>query len=81
MCVSVVNNDKDITTLRDKSRIIILGNFKDRIYQKSQRYSLYLNTIIYVSYQKNQSTTKGSSSKGTAIMRFTMYNYYMMNSP
>ena len=39
MCVLVVKNDKDGKSLRAKSRIIVLGNFKDHLYQKSQRYN------------------------------------------
>ena len=39
MCVLVVKNDKDGKKLRAKSRIVVLGNFKDRLYQKSQRYA------------------------------------------
>ena len=39
MCVLVVENDTDRKTLCAKSRIVVLGNFEDRLYQKSQRYS------------------------------------------
>ena len=39
MCVLVVKNDKYGKPLRAKSRIVVLGNFEDRIYQKSQRYA------------------------------------------
>ena len=39
MCVLVVKNEKDGKPLRAKSRIVVLGNFKDRLYQKSQRYA------------------------------------------
>ena len=39
MCVLVVKNDKDRKPLRAKSRIVVLGDFEDRIYQKSQRYA------------------------------------------
>ena len=38
-CVLVVKNDKYGKPLRAKSRIVVLGNFEDRLYQKSQRYA------------------------------------------
>ena len=34
-----MKNDKDGKPLRAKSRIVVLGNFEDRLYQKSQRYA------------------------------------------
>ena len=40
MCVLVVKNDKGGKQLRAKSRIVVVGNFEDRLYQKSQRYAL-----------------------------------------
>ena len=39
MCVLVVKNDKDEKPLPAKSRIIVLGDFEDPLYQKSQRYA------------------------------------------
>ena len=39
MCVLVIKPDKDGKPHRAKSRIVVLGNFEDRIYQKSQRYA------------------------------------------
>ena len=39
MCVLVIKPDKDGKPYRAKSRIVVLGNFEDRIYQKSQRYA------------------------------------------
>ena len=39
MCVLVVKNDKYRKTLRAKSRIVVLGDFEDRLYQKYQRYA------------------------------------------
>jgi hypothetical protein len=39
MCVLVIKHDKDGRPLRAKSRIVVLGNFKDQIYEKSQRYA------------------------------------------
>jgi hypothetical protein len=39
MCVLVVKHDKDGNPIRAKSRIVVLGNFEDRIYDKSQRYA------------------------------------------
>ena len=39
MCVLVVKNDKDGKKLYAKSRIVVLGNFEDRLYQKSQHYA------------------------------------------
>ena len=43
MFVLVVNNVKDGKTLRFKSHIVILGNFENISYQKSQRYDSVLN--------------------------------------
>ena len=37
VCVLVLKNDKDGKPLRAKSRIVVLGNFEDHLYQKSQR--------------------------------------------
>ena len=55
MCVLVVKNNKDGKPLCDKSRIVFLGNFEERLYQKSQGYapilkysSLRLLTAKYV---------------------------------
>ena len=39
MCILVVKNDKDGKPLRAKSRIVVLGNSEDRLYQKFQRYA------------------------------------------
>ena len=39
MCVLVVKNENDEKWLRTKSRIVVLGNFENRLYQKTQRYS------------------------------------------
>ena len=39
MCVLVVNNDKYGKPFHAKSRIIVLGNFKDRLHCKLQRYA------------------------------------------
>ena len=36
MCVLVVINDKDGKPLRTKSCIVVIGNFEDCLYQKSQ---------------------------------------------
>ena len=46
MCVLVVKNDKDGKPLRAKSRIVVLGKFEDRLYQKSQ---LYASVLKYIS--------------------------------
>ena len=34
-----MKNDKDGKPLRAKSQIVVLGYYKDRLYQKSQRYT------------------------------------------
>ena len=39
MCVLVVKNDKDGKPLCAKPHIVVMGNFKYRLYQKSQRYA------------------------------------------
>jgi hypothetical protein len=39
MCVLVIKPDKDGNPVRAKSRIVVLGNFEDRYYTKSQRYA------------------------------------------
>jgi hypothetical protein len=39
MCVLVIKHDKDGRPLQAKSRIVVLGNFEDRLYDKSQRYA------------------------------------------
>jgi hypothetical protein len=39
MCVLVIKTDNDGKPNRAKSRIVVLGNFEDRIYEKSQRYA------------------------------------------
>ena len=45
MCALVVKNDKDRKPLHAKSITFVLGNFEDRIYQKSQRYNPVLKYI------------------------------------
>ena len=45
MCVLVLKNNKDGKPLSAKSRIVVLGTFKDRLYQKSQRYAPVLKYI------------------------------------
>eukprot|EP00956_Cyclotella_meneghiniana_P005594 scaffold7180_cov50-Cyclotella_meneghiniana.AAC.3 len=39
MCVLVIKPDKNGNPVRAKSRIVVLGNFEDRYYTKSQRYA------------------------------------------
>ena len=39
MCVLVVKNEKYGKPLRVKYRIVVLGNFEDRLYKKPQRYA------------------------------------------
>eukprot|EP00956_Cyclotella_meneghiniana_P035945 scaffold119809_cov102-Cyclotella_meneghiniana.AAC.2 len=39
MCVLVVKHDKDGNPVRAKSRIVVLGNHEDRVYEKSQKYA------------------------------------------
>ena len=39
MCVLVVKLDKDGKPSRTKSRIVVLGNFEDRYYEKNQKYT------------------------------------------
>eukprot|EP00804_Cyclotella_cryptica_P002399 CCRYP_004096-RA/>CCRYP_004096-RA protein AED:0.22 eAED:0.22 QI:0/0/0/1/0/0/3/0/917 len=39
MCVLVIKPDKDGYPVRAKSRIVVLGNFEDHYYSKSQRYA------------------------------------------
>ena len=39
MCVLVVKTNKDDKPDRSKSRIVVLGNYEDRIYDKSKRYA------------------------------------------
>ena len=39
MCVLVVNNDKYGKPLHAKSGIVIMGNFENKLYHKSQRYA------------------------------------------
>ena len=45
MCVLVVKNNKYGKPLRANSRIVVLGNFEDRLYQKPQRYAPVLKCI------------------------------------
>ena len=42
MCVLVMKNDKYGKALCYKYPIVVLGNFEDCLYQKSQRYALFL---------------------------------------
>ena len=39
MCVLVVKSDKDGHPDRSKSRIVVLGNHEDKLWDKSQRYA------------------------------------------
>ena len=39
MCVLVIKHDKDGTPNHAKSRILVLGNFEDKLYEKSQWYA------------------------------------------
>ena len=59
MYVLVVKNNKDCKPLRAKSRVVVLGNSEDRLYQKSQRYvpvlkysSLCLLIVKAVGYKR-----------------------------
>ena len=47
MCVLVVKNEKYSKALYIKSRIIVLGKFEYRLYQKSQRYAPVLKYIYF----------------------------------
>ena len=39
MCVLVIKHNKDGNPVHAKSRIVVLGNFEDRVYDKSQQYA------------------------------------------
>ena len=39
MCVLVVKNNKYGKPVHAKSQIVVLGDFENRLYQKSQRYA------------------------------------------
>ena len=45
MCVLFLKNEKYGKPLRSKSCIVVLGNFEERFYQKSQRYASVLKYI------------------------------------
>ena len=45
MCISLVKNDKDGKPLCAKSCTVVLGNFKDSLYQKSQHYAPVIKYI------------------------------------
>ena len=45
MCILVVKNEKDGKPLRAKSCIVFLGNFEDRLYQNSQRYTPFIKYV------------------------------------
>ena len=62
MCVLFVKNDKDGKPLCTKSRIAVLGNFEDRIYQKPQRY-----TPVQVSYCHPRKLRRKPISKITTL--------------
>jgi len=47
MCALVVKSDKDEKSNRAKSRIVVLGNFEDRLYEKSQRYAPVLTYSLF----------------------------------
>jgi hypothetical protein len=38
-CVLVIKHDKDSNPVRAKPRIVVLGNYEDRVYEKSERYA------------------------------------------
>ena len=69
MCVLVVKNKKYGKTLRAKSRIVVLGNFEDRLYQKSQRDASVLKYSSQRILKYNQWEIKGYSKKVTARTR------------
>ena len=66
MCVLVVKNEKYGKPLRAKSRIVVLGNFEDRLYQKSQ---LYAPVIKYSSLHL-------LTEKGVGDKRILQQGYY-----
>ena len=43
MCVLLVKNNKYGKPLRAKSQIVVMGNFEDCLYQKSQHYAPVFN--------------------------------------
>ena len=43
MCVLVIKKDKDGRPDRSKSRIVVLGNHEDRVYEKSKRFAPVLH--------------------------------------
>ena len=53
MCALVMKNNKDGKPLRAKSRIVVLGKFEDRLYQKSQRYAPFLKYISFLIITSN----------------------------
>jgi hypothetical protein len=42
MCVLIIKKDEMLNPLHAKARIVVLGNHKDRVWTKSERYALVL---------------------------------------
>jgi len=75
MCVLVVKHDKDGKPDRAKSRIVVLGNFEERMYSKSDRYSPILKYSSLRLLTAKQSETNASSNRQTAKMHFAMLTF------
>ena len=81
MCTLVIKPEKDGNPVRDKSHIIVIGNFEDRYYTKSQR---YVPVLTYSSLRllcSKAMVTRESSNNGTVKMLSAMPGFLRMNSP
>ena len=74
MCVLVVKNEKYGKAFRAKYCIVILGNFEDRLYQKPQRYDLFLKysylrlltySVVGDKHTRQQVTSKNAFCNAT----------------
>ena len=80
MCVLVVKNEKDGKPLRANSCIVFLGNFEDRLYQKSQRYVPVLKYISLRFLTAKSVGDKSSYNKVTARTDYAKPLFQMMRS-
>ena len=80
MCVLVVKNNKDGKPLRSNTRVVVLGSFEDRLYQKSQRYAPVLKYSSLCLLTSKAVGGKRILQQGIAKTRSTMQPLQIINS-
>jgi hypothetical protein len=72
MCVLVIKHDKDGNPVSAKSRIVVLGDYEDRVYEKSECYAPVLkysslHLLVAKAVQAKRALQQGVGGSGTVV--------------